>query len=620
LASEILSIGHEIITNKIFYNYNSPNFFSNSFKLSYNYNNHYDNNNKLNNNIPIFQLIFYFENNEIKQNNLTIPGYIQSIIYSLSIKSPQKLQEIVIIHHEKILEIYSNNIDDDSVRQILLSLLTIQTKNEIDISISNSNSNSTEEYDYNQNLKERYFKICIFIIDKLLSKYLSKFFNEAKNSFGKYLNNNNKIEDNNSHDNKNNYIDIDIDIDIDKDKDKGYNNNDNLDNKFEFLNKLYDIKFKIKNIFILVLKFFKFVDLSYHNKIDDILLRIFKLENFKIMAKILFNNNNINDSKVNDPKDNNSYNSNKESFMNLNIAEIYLYEEFLFFFSYFLKICFNKKNCNKEYLMNDFFIDDYEKLYDNQNNISTNSNLNLNTNDNPNDNKDDYKNLKQKDLISESQVQVISQSQEEIEGQILSIGENISGKIDNLYSCSFNLEEKLNDSTKLFLLNFYFENFENFYLLANRIKNFYVKIKEENNNKINRYNINSQFSSSLNFIFNSKKNICSSSYIYFLDFLIVLFDQNKKEFNVKNIIRQNKLPENFFEELIEDLIKYKSNQFIQNKILRVFELLNSDDNFENKNILNDLKNEKILNVSLINKLIGHINFKDYISLERYLNI
>ncbi len=584
--SEILSIGHEIITDKIFNDYKSPNLFSNSFKLSSNYKDDFKNY-KSNKNIPIFQLIFYFENYESKQNNITIPGYIQNIIYSLSIKVPQKLQEIVIINQEKILEIYSNNIDDDSIRQILLSLLTIQTKNEFD----NSNLNSNAEYDYNQNLKERYFKTCIFIIDKLLSIYLSKFFNEAKNSFDNYFKENN----NNSND-----------------------TNNNNDNEYEFLNQLYDIKFKIKNIFILVLKFFKFVEITYHNKIDDIILRIFKLENLKLIEKILFNRNfNLNPNSYNNDNliNNNISNSNiiykdenllNKSYFNLNIAEIHIYEEFFFFFSYFLKICFNKKNRNKDYLMNNFFIDDYEKIYDNQN-LPPNSNSNLISNkntDNYNINDSKEKEKSQNLLISEYQFQ------EEIEGQVLLTGENVSGKIDNLYSCSFNLEEKLNDSTKLFLLNFYIENFENFYFLANGIKIFFGKIKENSNN------INIKFLSSQNVIINCKKNICSTSYIYFLDFLIVLFDQNKKEFSVKNIIRQNKFPKYFFDELIEDLIKYRSNQFVQNKILRVFELLNSDDNLENKDILKDLKNEKILNVLLLNKLIEHINFKEYISLEK----
>lgn len=498
-----------------------------------------NNNHEVNKKIPIFQLIFYFENFERNQINTTIPGYIQNIIYSLSIKAPQKLQEIVILNKEKILEIYSKNIDDDSIRQILLNLLTIQ--NEINNNDGKDNDNN-EDYDYKQNLKERYFKSCIFIVDKFLSKYLNKFFEDGNKALIRYKENINNE-----------------------------NSEKNDEKKFEFLDHIYDSKFKIKNTFILILKFMKFVDLIYQNKIDDILLRIFNVENLKNIEKILFH------KYLNNNTDNN--NNSKE----FDITEIYLYEEFLFFFSYFLKICFNKKNSNKEYLMNNFFIDDYEKIYDSQN-------INNLNNNNDNDNNEINNNNKE-------------ESQEIIEGKVLSVGENISGKIDNLYSCSFNLEEKLNDSTKLFLLNFYFDNFEKFYNLANEIKKLTLNDSKNKNNNTNK-------------IINKDIFSCSSGYIYFLDFLIVLFDQNKKEFSAKNIVNKENFPKNFFNELIEDLLRYRSNQFIQNKILRIFQLLNSEDNYENRDILLSLKENKILNVSQLNKLIENINFLGYINLER----
>ena len=64
------------------------------------------------------------------------------------------------------------------------------------------------------------------------------------------------------------------------------------------------------------------------------------------------------------------------------------------------------------------------------------------------------------------------------------------------------------------------------------------------------------------------------------------------------------------------MLVYRSNQFIQNKIIRVFELLNSEDNLENQEILLYLKDEKMINASLISKLIENINFSKYINLEK----
>lgn len=520
MASEILSIGHEVINNKLFSNYNSPNLFSNSNMISLDETN---NNYLSNKNIPIYQLIFYFEEFQSNENNTTIPGYIQNIIYSLSLNAPEKLQEIVILNQERILEIYSKNIGDDSIRQILLSLLTIQ--NEI--------KNNIDDYDYKQNLKERYFISCINIVDKFLSKYLIKYYDEANESFNEYQN---------------------------------FKEDKNI-KKLEFLNKLYDSKFKIKNTFILILKFIKFVDLTYQSKIDDILLRIFQMGNLKILEKIIFS----------------KYGSTNT---NLNFTDLYIYEEFFFFFSYFLKICFNKKNCNKEYLMNNFLIDDYEKIYYSQNQTNT-------------------LNVKEKEELNSEK----NEKTESSEDKKLSCGENISGKIDNLYSCSFNLEEKLNDSTKFFLLNFYFENFEKFFNLVKEIESILLKIKDKefDNNDINKDLYNSS---------NLRNCVSSFSYLYFLDFLIVLFDQNKKEFSVKNIFKKENFSKIFFEKLIEDIINYKSNQFIQNKILRVFELLFSEDNIENQNLSRDLTNNKIINFSQVSKILENINFSNYINLER----
>jgi len=459
---------------------------------------------------------------------------------NVSLKCPQKLQEIVIYYQDIILEVYCNQIENDSIRQILLNLLTIKANLE----------NEKENFNNYKNLNERYFAVCLNIIDKFISFYLKKFSNEANNLSQEYYNKLNSIE---------NFNDIKLHID--------------------FLDNLYNYKFKVKNIFILILKFLKFVDITYPNDLDDILLKIFQFENLKCIEKILFN---INDTS-----------------QQLYASDIYIIEEFLFFFSYFIKISFNKRNSNKEYLLNNFFIDDYEKIYS-QSNTSISTNVS------------DISGKIEKMENSESgKNNEISQSA--IEDKVLSSCENATGKIDNLYSCSFNLEEKLNDSTKLFFLEFYFSNFQNFYNLVNKIKNFFAEISNSENQN-NCFVLNKHLFKTLFF-----KNAVSTSYIYFLDFLIVLFDQNRKEFCMKRLLKEKIFPSDLFINLIRDLINYKANTFLQIKILRIFELISQKDNYLNNDLLNTFIVKKFLSKDLIDNVLKDIEFKNYIDLQKYKN-
>jgi len=466
---------------------------------------------------------------------VTTPGYIDNILANISLRCPQKLQEIVINNQEKILESYANQIDNDSTTQILLNLLTIKADLQ----------NENENFNYNKNLNERYFTTCLYIVDKFITVYLQKFYNESKTLAQNYFEKLNSTD----------YL-----------NDKNFHN--------DFLENLYNYKFKIKNIFILVLKFLKFVNITYPNKIDDIVLKIFQFENLKIIESIIFN------------KKTNTIQS-QES---INATDIYILEEFIFFFSYFLKISFNKRNSNKEYLLNNFFIDDYEKIYSQSNgSIDTNA-------------------FDIKGEVEEFQSKEISQ--EAIENKVLSAGENITGKIDNLYSCSFNLEEKLNCSTKIFLLEFYLMNFQNFYNLVNNIKNFFMDLKNSENPK-NLYIINKHLFKTLFF-----DKAVSTSYIYFLDCLIVLFDQNRKEFSLKKLLKENTFPYDLFRNLIDDMICYKANPFLQSKILRLFDLLSKKDNTQISDLLKMFLDRKILDKELILKIAKEINFKDYIDLEK----
>ena len=427
---------------------------------------------------------------------------------------------------------YSKHIDNDSIRQVLLNLLTIKS----DL------KNENENFNYEKNLNKRYLTTSLLIIEKFLSFYLPNFYYESKKISEFYYSELEKSKNISDTNNPNSLTMINISI------------------QNEFLEKLFNYKFKTKNIFILILKFLKFVDNYYPNKIDDIILKIFQFENLKKIEKILFQK------------------SNEET--EINISDIYIYEEYLFFFCYFLKISFNKKNANKDYLMNNFLIDDYETLY-NESNVFTNT---------PNDGN------------------VNNIQDNNIEGQVLSTGENISGKVDNLYSCSFNLEEKLNDSTKMFLLEFYFTNFLNFYNTVNKIKKFYLDINNLNgqNNLVNKTLFKSFFF----------KSAVSSSYIYFLDILIILFDQNIKEFSIKKIIKEKNFPKDLFENLTNDILFYKSNVFVQIKILRIFELLSISENIQNQIVLKIFIEIKMINKNLLIKILEKIYFKKYIDLEK----
>lgn len=533
MASEILSVDSDLIVNKIFGNYSCNNLNTN-INLSINSNQ----NSQEFQNLPIFRLIFYFNKYNQDEFNITIPGYIDSIISNISIRCPQKLQEIVINNQEKIVETYSYQIDNDSIRQILLNLLTIK-----------ADLNVQKNFNYNKNLNERYLTTCLNIIDKLLSFYLQKFYGESKTLMHNYFTALKEMDQN--------------------------------DKKFhiEFLEKLYNYKFKIKNLFILIFKFLKFVDVTYPNKLDDIILKIFQYDNLKNIEKIIFNKNTIL--------------SNKD---NLSAADIYILEEFLFFFSYFLKISFNKRNSNKDYLLNNFFIDDYENIYSQSNGqIDTNAS-------------DVTDRIEEIEKTNEGINKEVSQIA--IEDKVLSAGENITGKIDNLYSCSFNLEEKLNDSTKLFLLEFYLTNFQNFYNLVICIKNFYADF----NNSQDAHNTNIVNKHLFKTLFFAKA--VSTSYVYFLDCLIVLFDQNKKEFSLKKLVGDMKFPHDLFKNLINDILEYKANPFVHIKILRIFELLRQKENSLNADLLNTFLEMKIIDKELIVKLLEELKLKDYIDLQK----
>lgn len=488
-------------------------------------------------NLPIFKLIFYFNKYVLDEFNVTTPGYIDSILSNIALRCPQKLQEIVISNQEKILETYANQIDNDSIRQILLNLLTIKADLQ----------NEKENFNYKKNLNEKYFTTCLYIIDKFIAVYLQKFYKESKLLAQDYFEKLNLIDKN----------------------DKQFHNN--------FLQNLYNFKFKIKNIFILILKFLKFVDVTYPNKIDDILLKVFQFENLKSIESIIF------DKKTNSSAD-------------LYASDIYILEEILFFFSYFLKISFNKRNSNKDYLLNNFFIDDYEKIYS-----QSNGSIDTNASD---------VNGKIEEMQSTEKGENKEISQAAIEDKVLSAGENATGKIDNLYSCSFNLEEKLNDSTKLYFLEFYFVNFQNFFNLVTDIKNFFGDVKNSENAN-NLFVTNKHLFKTLFF-----EKAVSTSYIYFLDCLIVLFDQNRKEYSLKKLLKDKTFPNNLFRNLIADLISYKANPFLQIKILRIFELLSQKDNMQNADLLKTFLEMKILDKDLILKIASVVKFKDYIDLEK----
>lgn len=529
-----MSLNSDIIISKIFGNYCNTNLLNSNLNLS----NSNSNSQKFEE-LPIFRLIFYFNNYDQDEFNITTPGYIENIISNISSRCPQKLQEIVITYQDKILETYSNQIDNDSIREILLSLLTIKADLQ----------NEKENFNYNKNLNERYFTACLYIIDKFISFDLGNFYNDSKKIADEY------------------FLKLDS---LTNQNDKKFH--------IEVLEGLYSYKFKIKNLFILIFKFLKFVDITYPNKLDDILLKIFQFQNLKAIESILF-------AKSFDPTKNET----------IYASDIFIIEEFLFFFSYFLKISFNKRNSNKDYLLNNFFIDDYEKIYS-----QSNGTINTYASD-VNEKIQEMQNNEGKDK---------EVSQAAIEDKVLSAGENATGKIDNLYSCSFNLEEKLNDSTKFFLLEFYLSNFPKFYSLVNKIKVFYTDIKNcENPN--NKHLMNEHLFNSLFF-----KNAVSTSYIYFLDFLIVLFDQNRKEFSLKKLLKEKTFPQDLFNNLINDVINYRANPFLQIKILRIFELLSQKENLQNKDLLKSFLDLKFLTKYMIIKIAKQVNFKEYIDLEK----
>lgn len=170
------------------------------------------------------------------------------------------------------------------------------------------------------------------------------------------------------------------------------------------------------------------------------------------------------------------------------------------------------------------------------------------------------------------------------ENLIESLGKNnpkILKSIPNLFS-------EINDSTKLYLTEYIFKIFPDLFEILKKVKILYISKPEAEKIKS---------------LINSTYTATSQEYLIFLDIFIALLEL-KNEFFLKYL--KNSIF--IFTTLIDDLLFYQNNEFLHNKILRIFHLCLFDV-FYNELI------DPIVNCDIIRKIASNIDFKNFIDLE-----
>jgi hypothetical protein len=151
-----------------------------------------------------------------------------------------------------------------------------------------------------------------------------------------------------------------------------------------------------------------------------------------------------------------------------------------------------------------------------------------------------------------------------------------------------NLYNVLDPSTKIYLTEFMLKIFPDLFEILKKVKILYNNKPEEEKIKSLIY---------------STYTAASQEYLIFLDIFIVLLELKNETF-----VNYLKNSNTIFETIIDDLIFYQNNEFLHNKILRIFHLCLFDDFY--KELI-----DPSVNCDFIRKIASKIDFPNFIDIE-----
>ncbi len=150
-----------------------------------------------------------------------------------------------------------------------------------------------------------------------------------------------------------------------------------------------------------------------------------------------------------------------------------------------------------------------------------------------------------------------------------------------------NLNSLISSSQEQQLISYFISIFQGIFETANRIKNMYGNLKIENANK--SYTIR-----------------VSQEYLIFLDIFLILLSINEQSFTkyLESMLY-------IFHILIDDIIQRNSNDFLCNKILKIFQLIFKEEIYYCISFhLLQMENNKLMRI-----LVGQIDIKNHLDIE-----